>query len=148
MTPRQFIDLVKRKLPRSGLAREYFISAALGRTFHSKMHSMKSMASALRAWAAFCSLCGISHFPVSPQWAAAFAATCRDPGTFKNYICHIRASCEFLALPTSWSQSPEMYRARLGLEKQALVFKGPRLSAPADAMLSVACFSKWHPERL
>ena len=106
------------------------------------------MSSALRTWSEFCTVCDIPNFPVTATWAARFASICRDPGTYRAYLAHLRSACEFFGLPTLWADSPEVARAKVGLDKQALVHKGPPLSVPEWAILGIASAPMpWHRER-
>ena len=90
------------------------------------------MASALRAWGEFCESLCISHSPVDPVRASQFAAICREPGTYGQYISHLKSACEVLGWPSRWSNDPRVVRAKEGLKKASLVYKGPRLSVGID----------------
>ena len=104
----------------------------------SKKGSLKPMASALRAWGRFCNLLGEDHFPIEPRRAAQFAGACRDPGTYAQYISHIKAACDLVNFPTRWFDDAKVTRMRDGIRKSSLVFKGPRLAASVEFLKKIA----------
>ena len=147
-TPSGFLSLVSTRAVSPGVFRNYITSSSLARTLDSKLASLPSMVSALRLWAKFCSACDIPHFPITPCWAARFAGVCREVGTYRSYLGHLRSACEFFGISHAWADSAEVRRAKVGLEKQALVYKGPRQAVPATAMARISAVHRpWHAER-
>ena len=112
-----------------------------------KQGSLPAFASALRAWASFCNLLGSPHFPVQLDSAVKFSAIFREHGTFCAYLSHVKSACELLQLPSVWAESPCLLRAKKGLEKAALVFKGPRLAVLGKDVVKMASFDSWTHER-
>ena len=96
----------------------------------------------------FCNIIGRPHFPVELSRAAQFACVCRGPGAYKAYIAHIRSARELLGLPVDWADAPLLARVKLGVEKSALVFKGPRLFVSAALIIRISSVhGNWAPER-
>ena len=125
----------------------YLSAASFMITLRGKQGSLKSMASGLRAWAAFCDALAVPHFPVDPFAASQFCCVFRDPGTYAAYVAHLKSACALLGFPTDWAECPKMLRARKGLEKAALVFKGPRLAVQGTAIARFALRTIWTEER-
>ena len=93
-------------------------------------------------------MCVTPHFPVDAGKAAQFSAVCRDPGTFVNYLAHLKSACEFLRLPTGWASDPRLKRSKDGLVKAGLAFKGPKRSVGGQMIMRVASAQGgWAPER-
>ena len=130
--PRAFLRELKRvRVDPEGLS-GFLDSASRCLSLRSKQGSLESLASALRAWGEFCDSLGACHFPVDPVRATQFATICRDPGTYGQYLSHVKSDCEILGWPSLWSNDPRVFRAKEGLKKASLVFKGPRLSVGAE----------------
>ena len=73
-------------------------------------------------------------------------AATRD--TFVNYLAHLKSACEFLRLPTGWASDPRLKRAKDGLVKAGLAFKGPKRSVGGQMIMRVASAQGgWAPER-
>ena len=125
LTPSQFIAVCKKRRVAPALLGEYLEASAFLIGLYSKHKSCKPMASALRAWGGFCDLIEEPHFPVRPEVVVKFAVVCRDPGTFKCYVSHVKSVCEFLGIGTEWAFDPLVKRAKLGLKKMGLVYKPP-----------------------
>ena len=126
--PREFVRLRERARDRGGPATAYLAAAEKCLLLLSKQGSLRPFASGLRAYGAFCDLSRAPHFPVEPRVISQFAATCREPGTYLQYAPHVKAACELIGTPTDWRAGPRVSRAREGLKKASLVFKGPRLA--------------------
>ena len=131
-TPQEFTNECKKRRLTSGQMDRYLDSARARLLLFSKNGSLKPMASALRSWGKFCDSVGALHFPVDGRRAAQFAATCRDPGTYGQYMAHLKTACELVGVPTDWFSQASVPRARDGLRKAAMVFKGPRLALKWD----------------
>ena len=114
-TPRDFLNLVKKKRATGPDFRNYLATGAIVRALASKKKSLGAMASALRAWGHFCDEAEIPHFPVFPEWAGKFASVCRDYGTYRSYVGHLVSACEFLSLPSGWASGVQIKRAKEGL---------------------------------
>ena len=77
-----------------------------------------------------------------------FAGVCREPGTFSNYVGHLKSSCELLGLETEWSADPQISRAKDGLLKSGLAFKGPRPAIGRNLICRLASATReWSQER-
>ena len=137
-TPSQFVKQIASRNLSRGQVSEFVESGVFSLALRSKQGSLASMASALRVWGSFCNTMGCAHFPVELARAAQFACVCREPGTYKVYIAHIRSACEFLGLSVSWADAPLISRVKLGVEKSVLVVKGPKLFVGADLMVRIA----------
>ena len=132
----------------SSRLRAYLSSHSVLLKLRSKQGCLRSVSSALRAWGKFCDLVGGSHFPVEVGRVVLFAGVCREPGTFTNYVGHLKSSCELLGLSTEWSVDPQISRAKDGLLKAGLAFKGPRLAIGRDVICRLAsATSVWSSER-
>ena len=142
-TPRDFLNLVKRQRATGPPFRSYLATGAVVRALPSKKKSLGSMASALRAWGAFCNEAEIPHFPVFPDWAAKFASVCRDYGTYRNYMAHLASACEFLSVPSEWAGSAQVRRAKEGLKRLALSKKRPVEGVSLGVISSIASVPGW-----
>jgi len=88
----------------------------------------------LRNWGYFPDATGSPRFPVRPE-----APTRREASTFKQYVAHVRAACEVAGHGTDWFNCPIVRRAREGLKRANLVFKGPRLAVRGHLALRMGC---------
>ena len=138
LTPSQFISACKKRRVQGPVLEEYLEASALMIGLHSKWKSSKPMASALRAWGGFCDLTHTPHFPVRPERVVQFAAICRDAGTFRCYLSHVKSICEFMGMCTAWAEDPLVRRAKQGLKKLALVYKPPPLAIGAGLLIRLA----------
>ena len=141
-TPRGFLGMVKRRAVAPSSFELYAQSCSLLLFFYSKQGSIKPFISALNCWAEFCDSLDLSHFPVSPLRVMQFAAVCREVGTFRAYASHLKSACALIQSPVEWADDPCVRRAKTGLSKCALVFKGPSLFVSSDLivrMASVTC---------
>ena len=152
--PRSFISLCKRKKIDNSVMERYLSSASSIVALQSKGSSLQSMAAALRAWGKYCDLTNSEHFPVTPEKASRFSAVCREPGTFAQYLSHVRAACELLGWPADWFHSPPVNRAKEGLKRSMYVFKGPKSAVTSQMIARLAtrkecreeaffCFLSW-----
>ena len=106
------------------------------------------MAAALNALGCFCDFLRVCHFPVCPARAVQFAAICREGSTYKMYLAHLKSACEFLGKPTLWASGPRVQRAKVGLLKAGLLFKGPKHAVSGELIARVADVpGVWIPER-
>ena len=84
---------------------------------------------------------GAPHFPILPLRAVQFAAICREEGTYRAYLSHIKSARELISRPIDWAEHSTVKRAKEGLAKSALIFKGPRLSVSSGLIVRIASVS-------
>ena len=84
----------------------------------------KARQPALRAWADFCDLTNCPHFPVNAGKAAQFGATCREPGTYAQYISHIKSANEFLGFKNDFPTDIILNRAKTNITQRTAIHLG------------------------
>ena len=147
-TPRAFMEVCKRRRLEGFSFQKYLVASAFLLTLQSKQGSLKPMSSALVAWGSFCDLLKVEHFPVCPVRVAQFATVCREASTFANYVSHVKSACELFSMPTDWAADPRIKRAKAGLIRAALVFKGPKLAVDGAMIARIANVSGvWASQR-
>ena len=135
------------KIKEAGGRALYASASAFMMQLRNKGSSLPSLAAGLRAWAAFCDALGEPHFPVSAERMAQFSGVFREHGTYCAYVAHVASACSLLGLPAGWSADPRIEKAKGGIRKARFVFKGPRLSVPANVMATLCVEGYWSPER-
>ena len=116
--------------------------------FRPKKSSLKPMVAALNAWGGFCEVLNVQHFPVCVLRAAQFASVCRESSTYVAYLAHLKSACDFLGVPSDWADDARLHRAKLGLKKACLVFKGPKHAVSGELICRIADVSGvWVPCR-
>ena len=91
---------------------------------------------------------GKAHFPVEAATAAQFACVCKEFGTFRVYLSHVKSACELLGVPTEWAESGVVAKAKRGILKSNFVFNGPKCSVDRDTIVRIANVSReWESER-
>ena len=135
-TPREFLELYGRAGP-VPLA-QYIDSASKALFLYSRAGSAKATSSALKAWGIFCDVNHAAHFPPVDTLVASFATIFRDPGTYAQYVSHLKGVCEYLGAPTSWAWSPCVARAKLGLKKAQFVHCAPKMAIKGDLISQIA----------
>ena len=75
---------------------------------------------------------------MSSTRAAQFAGVCREPGTYTQYISHLKVACDLIKSPTGWYDDAKVSRMRDGIKKSALIFKGPKMAVSFDFAVNMA----------
>ena len=78
--------------------------------------SMKSIASGIQCWVAYCNLAGQPHFPPTSDRVCVWGTLFQPGGSFTQYVAHLAKACQLLDIATDWRDSSAVAVPR-GLRK-------------------------------